>query len=412
MSPNDQGVELAAHEGGHNLTLHHAKSLDYGSEALGPLNATGALSEYGDKFSSMGYWNLSHYAVQHKLKLGWMPAGNVLTVQGPGSYSLHPYELGAASLQALKVQRGIANDNWLWVEYRRPVGNYDTALNSQVYSGALIHYLDSNTGTYTDLLDFTPQTSSFNDPALPAGKTWTDSYTNVAISVTGATSSALTVDVSYESVPHTTAGPGVSISPSNSSAQAGDSVDYTLSVMNNDSAGCSSRTFDVSSTQPSGWLTSFSQASLTLSPSQTASVTMTKSVPDGTAPGTYPVDAHAADGADSGSGSANCTVTAPPPPLTVSLSVPGSTYTVRSTVPITATVLAGGDLTSGARVTLTLTKAGGKQTSKILKADSSGQATWNYRIGRKDPKGTYSVTGKAVYRSRMAPSNTATFTVQ
>src|SRR5436190_9941253 len=37
MGTADNGVKLASHEGGHNLSLHHASSRDFGAEAIGPL---------------------------------------------------------------------------------------------------------------------------------------------------------------------------------------------------------------------------------------------------------------------------------------------------------------------------------------------------------------------------------------
>src|SRR5262249_10538783 len=115
MTSQSQGTKLAAHEGGHNLTLNHARSRDFGSAALEALGASGTLSEYGDNFSAMGYWNLGHYAAQHKTQLNWMNT-NVQTVQGNGTFSLQPYEISPGSLQALKIQRGTGNDDWLWLE--------------------------------------------------------------------------------------------------------------------------------------------------------------------------------------------------------------------------------------------------------------------------------------------------------
>jgi hypothetical protein len=40
----------------------------------------------------------------------------------------------------------------------------------RLWSGALIHYQDSTTGSYTELADFTTGTSSMSDPALPVGQ--------------------------------------------------------------------------------------------------------------------------------------------------------------------------------------------------------------------------------------------------
>ncbi len=277
MSTRDQGVKLSTHEGGHNLTLHHASSRDFGSEALGPLSAAGTRSEYGDVFSAMGSWNLGHYPAPHKLRLNWLDAGtNILTVENNGSFSVQPIETIPAGVQALKVRRGTGNDAWLWIEYRQPIGLYDSTLSTQPFSGALIHYEDSTTGTRTHLLDFTPETSSWRDPALLVGKAWTDPYSNVSISIESASATALGVAVYYGAIPCVPANPTVSISPSNPTAQAGSEVTYTVTVTNNDSAGCSSSTFQLISALPDAWSSSFASSSLVISPAQSMSTTMTK----------------------------------------------------------------------------------------------------------------------------------------
>ena len=132
MGTRDQGVKLSTHEGGHNITLHHSSSRDFGAEALGPLGAAGTLSEYGDVFSTMGSWNLGHYPSPHKVRLNWLTSGsNVLTVESNGSYTLQPLETSPAGLQALKVRRGTGNNAWLWVEYRQPLGLYDSTRSEE-----------------------------------------------------------------------------------------------------------------------------------------------------------------------------------------------------------------------------------------------------------------------------------------
>ena len=409
----DQGVELVAHEAGHNLNLSHANWRDFGTDALGPLGASGSIQEYGDVFSTMGQSNLGQYSAPHKAQLNWLdPGGNYQVVQTSGTWSLQPLEVSPPGLQALKIQRGTGNNAWLWVEYRQPFGNYDPAFySSQPFGGALIHYEDSLTGTYTHLLDFNPQTDTWDDPALLAGNTWVDPYTNLSITVQSATANALTVAVNYAGPVCTHANPTVSASPLNPSTTAGSSVGYNIVVTNNDSAGCSAGTFGLASSQPSGWPTSFSTTSLSLNPGQSGTVTMTKNAPAGVLAGVYAVDTSATDGTNTASGLANVTVTASPT-VTVGVSTPSSTYTVRQTVSMTAAVLYGTAPAAGASVKFTLTQPSGGTTSKAVTADSTGKAVWNYKIGPKGPLGTYSVTASATYSSQMATSNPASFTVK
>src|SRR5262249_7030939 len=158
-----------AHEAGHGLTLSHAQSRGFAPEALGALGAAGTVTEYGDNFDPMGYYNLGHYGTQHKLQLGWLNSANVASVQSSGTFTLAPLSLNMIGTQALKVQRGTGNNDWLWIEYHQPIGNYDSALSSQIFSGATIRYQDSQTGSgYSQILDFTPADGSWYSPALPA----------------------------------------------------------------------------------------------------------------------------------------------------------------------------------------------------------------------------------------------------
>ena len=412
LVPNDQGVELVAHEGGHGLTLEHARSRGFAPDALGPLGASGTLSEYGDNFDPMGYYNLGHYGPQHKQQLGWLNPSNVLTVQSGGTYSLAPYGLNTTSLQAIQVQRGTGNPDWLWVEYHQPIGNYEPTLSSQIFSGATIRYLDSQTGSgYTNLLDFTPQDGSWYDPALAAGLSWQDPYTNLSLRIGSATANGLTVGVTYGSTPCTPGSPTITMSPSNPSVNPGASVNYSVTVKNGDSSGCSSSIFNLSSTQPAGWPAAYSSSSVSLGPGQSTSVTLTESVPATALPGTYPVTSGANDSTMSASAAANATVMSPPPPppLSVSLTLSSSTYKAKSTVPITAQVVSGTNAAAGASVVFTLTGLNGNTTTKTVTASSTGTAVWNYKAMQ---RGTYSVNAKATLSSAAATSGTATFQVQ
>ena len=65
MANRGNGVKLTSHEFGHNLTMNHARTRDFGADALGPLGSAGTLVEYGDLFSTMGSWNFGFYPAQH-----------------------------------------------------------------------------------------------------------------------------------------------------------------------------------------------------------------------------------------------------------------------------------------------------------------------------------------------------------
>ena len=425
--PRSAGVQLASHELGHNFGLLHGGTITSAipTDVLGPLTSVGTENDQGDYWSTMGEAVLGLYPAPQKINtLGWMsnPA-NYQTVSSSGTYTLQPLETSPAGLQVLKIQRGTGNPGYnLWVEYRQPVGNYDSTLitdccmGASNFFGALIHYDDPTTNPgHSYLPNFAPGANLA--PALGAGQTWSDPYSNLSLSVTSATSTALTLNVNYGAVPCTEANPSVALSPANPSIYGGNTASYTMSVTDNDSTGCAASTYQLSSSQPAGWSTSFSSSSVTLNPGQSASPTMNKTAPSGTQPGTYGVDASATNNSYVGTGTANVTVVSSPS-VTVTASVPASSYSRRSTVPITATVMNGGTPQSGASVTFTMTRADGSVITQSGTTSSKGVATWNYKLNQKSPTGTYSVVAQAVLNStgaagtQAATSNPVTFAVQ
>ncbi|NMO20616.1 hypothetical protein HPC49_24925 [Pyxidicoccus fallax] len=290
---NDTGVELVTHEAGHNLSLHHASSRGFDAEVLGPPGTYGILTEYGDWFSTMGNWNLGHYAAPHKTRLGWLEPSAVATVDGTnGTFTLSPLSAPLGSgLQALKVRRGFHGEGWLWLEARRAVGDYDVTLPPEALDGALVHYEDTYTDTYTHLLDFTPETGSFWDAAFLPGTSWTDPYTNLRLSVDAATPAGVTVSVHYEPVPCVRAPPTVEFDTWFEYAVPGWQVESGLTVTNNDSVGCDVSTFGFQSALPQGWPTSNLPESITLAPGQRRFLYFSKQVPEATPYATYTVDA-------------------------------------------------------------------------------------------------------------------------
>src|SRR5262249_29900020 len=266
--------------------------------------------------------------------LGWLSATNYQSVSAGGTFTIQPYETSPGGLTALKIQRGTGNPGYyLWVEYRQPIGSFDPSMpysaepSGNVFTGALIHYEDSATGIQTDLLDFTNPDTYADFPALRAGQSWKDPYSDLSLSIVSATSIGLTVNVSYSgSVPCTLAAPSLGLSPADPSLYAGQSASYTVTVTNNDSSTCAASTIDLASSEPSGWSTALSSTSVSLGPGQSASVVMTKGAPAGTPPGTYAVDLNASKNSKNGVGTANATVITAPS-IAVTLSVSGANFT-------------------------------------------------------------------------------------
>lgn len=431
----DGAVALVAHEGGHQLGLVHSGTIDQRPTAvLEPPDTAGHITDQGDEFTVMGSHNLGIYQAQQKATvLGWMNSpSNYQTVTSNGTFTLQPIETSPAGLQALRIQRGSNSGYYLWAEYKQPLGQYDSTLanpplSNQPFTGAMVTYEDpyyegvGQVPGHTYLADFNLADTYWEAPDLNPGQTWTDPYTNVSLSVLGATSSGLTLAVNYGTAACLSAAPSVNVSPSNPSIYPGQSAAYTVSVTDNDSAACSSSTMNVGSATPSGWSTSLSASSIVLTPGQSASVTMNKVAPVGTPAGTYPVNLTASGNSFSSSGTANATVMTTPS-TTVTVSVSGNSFPVPGTVPITAAVTNGGVPASGATVTLTVTSPSGAKSIQSATTGSSGTATWNYKLNGKSVAGTYTVSAQATLSSggtrknasttQSVTSNPATFIVQ
>ncbi len=132
--PYQPMVGIAAHEGGHNLGLNHASSLDFAPLVLGPPGVDGVHQEYGDRFSVMGGGEggslLGHYSAPHKSKLGWLDPSSIPNVETDSSSVIKPLE-NATGPRSLRIRRGPGIDDWLWIEYRQPIG-YDSTLAASI----------------------------------------------------------------------------------------------------------------------------------------------------------------------------------------------------------------------------------------------------------------------------------------
>lgn len=146
--------------------------------------------------------------------------------------------------------------------------------------------------------------------ASPAGTVEGTYGASIAVSDTAAATHSASSTVNYVVQPSCTpAAPLVNISPASQSGAAGTTLSYAVTLTNRNSAGCGSNTFSFTRSVPSGWSGTFSQTSLTLSPGQSGTTTLSASSPVGALAGAYGLSV-VASSTYTGSASASYTVEA------------------------------------------------------------------------------------------------------
>jgi hypothetical protein len=312
-------LRVLGHEMGHNLGLWHSHALQCSGVTIGTSCSN---IEYGDTFDIMGATS-AHYNAFQKQRLGWLNAGvspPITTVQSSGTYTLDPYEVTGTNSKALKILKDATSKTWYYVEFRQPAG-FDSFISgySNVLNGVVIHTGSDSSGDSSYLLDMTPATSSWSDPALDVGLTFSDPASGVTISTQSVSGSSAVVNVSVGSTPCVPAAPTVSLAPSQSqTVTAGTSVSYTVSITNNDTVACSGSTYSVQMIEPTGWNGSLGSSSLSIGPGASVSTMLTVASDSAAPNGSYPVGATAAKTSNTtlaSTGSATYNIgTAPPPP--------------------------------------------------------------------------------------------------
>ena len=419
-----EGVRVSAHEGGHNFGLQHSSSRDFGTETLGSPGVQGSLSEYGDNYSVMGS-SSGHYTMTQKVQLGWadLDTGThqVQTVLSSGTFTIKPAEDTVGGLKALKVKRGTdtSNNNWLYVSYRQNGGDYDTTSSSAGHNNAaLIHYEDNITRSSgkTHLIDFTTS-NGWSDVALASGQSWSDTYSNLSITVGAATPTSLDVTINYGPIPCNEFAPTLSLAPASQSAFAGGSAATTATVTNNDNSGCSAGTFTLTPTVPAGWGYSVSPVSLVLSSGQTDSATFTVNPPVGTSPATYSVSLAAdhPNGTLSGSDSASVHVVTPLTDIAIT-SVNGlANAEVGSTVNVTVENVGNQDVASNIDITLVDTTDGptiGTQTiADGLAPGASTTLTFPWNTGGASSPADHTLTASHNFSDENGSNNSGSTVV-
>lgn len=287
-------LKLVTHEMGHNFGLYHSHSSTCGNTLT--LCASPTINEYGDPIDTMGNPSYGHFNAFQKERLGWLNYGSsppITQVQSNGTYTIGPYENQDETPKALKILQSTdpttGANTWYYVQYSQAVG-FDSFLSndSNVLGGVLIHTGTDNDGNSNNLLNLAPSLNNIYYSALDAGQTFIDPTAGITLQTVSTNANGASIGVTFGTPSCQHFNPTISISPGQSqTVAAGTAVAYTISLLNNDNAGCSASTFNLSGAVPPGWSASLANPSLTLAYGTTASTTIQVLSPSGAPTGTY-----------------------------------------------------------------------------------------------------------------------------
>ncbi|EJE8517153.1 cadherin-like domain-containing protein [Vibrio parahaemolyticus] len=304
-------ARVIAHEFGHNLGLSHAKALDCGDASV---SNNCSVIEYGDSYDVMGTPDMGYINTYYKERMGWLndaESPNILTATQDGLYEIAEYETQDITQNiALKIPRGVNPNSglkeWFYVEYRQAMG-YDQFLDDRSYmlfrgdvtDGVIVRLVEEG-AEESYILHMKPNSDysqvygrkDWKDTALPVGDSFTDPVSGLTINLANAANGFAGVNVSFggsvtPSVCEMSA-PSVSVkATSDTQVNAGDTVEYQLTVTNTANDVCGTIRFDVSAQLESGWQASSQSISLVSGESSVATIAVTSAL--SATSGDYPV---------------------------------------------------------------------------------------------------------------------------
>jgi hypothetical protein len=385
------GQRIISHELGHTFGLYHSHAYECGATTLGDNCAT---LEYADYLDTMGF-GPGHYNAFQKERLGWLP-DVIHTVTGSGVYELDLYETAPGpEPKVLKIQK--TPGQWYYIEYRQPIG-FDGFLlsNDNVRNGVVIHTGADSSGNSSYLLDMTPETTSWYDPALEVGQSFTDPDAGVTITPLEANSSSVRVFVSLSAQPCIQHPPSVTLAPSAGPAVlAGATVQYTVALTNNDSPECALSNFTLQVNTPdTDWTATFSAPILQLGPGADTATSLHVTSPAVAPAGAYLITVNVMRSAAPGSevtASATYTVAPTSAPGAVSVTTDKANYVAREWVMISARVLENGAPIRHVEVSFTVKKPDGRTVKQKRVTNKQGVAVYRFQLLHRDPLGFYHV---------------------
>ena len=395
-------LAVVGHELGHNLGLYHSRSMDCGASVLG--NSC-SYSEYGDPLDIMGNSYYAHFNAYQKERLGWLNYGispGITAAQTSGDYYLDNYQTPGTTPKALKIFRSTdpstGYKDYYYLEFRSGLG-FDSPLgsNSNVQNGMVFHLGTESSPRNIYILDMTPETSSWSDPALTIGSGYTDTLAGVTITPLSTGSTGAKVNISFGSKACVQTMPQATLTPSKGPwVPPGTPVLFDFTVSNKDGEGCAPATFSLNAGLPAGWSGAYDKASLAVAPGSSATARLQISSPFSSPDGFYDFTATASNSADPPSSASSVGTYVVASALDVSITVDRANYSTNQWVNAAATIKSGGSPVAGMQVTFTLTRPNGTTVIQSAITSSNGTATFKYRINKKDSRGAYQIRADAV----------------
>jgi hypothetical protein len=179
-------------------------------------------------------------------------------------------------------------------------------------------------------------------------------------------------------------------------AVPGGGVVYSITVKNNNSANCTSNSFNLQAILRGGWSVTSSTPVITVAPGAAVTASMQINSAATESSGTFAVSIGAANSVMLNYSAAVPRDIALCSTLGVTASSDKPSYTSNQTAVLAAYVTGNGSPLSGATLTFTIRKPSGQTVVVSAVSGANGYANYSYRLNRKqDPAGTYQVTANA-----------------
>ena len=256
--------DVFAHELGHSLGMGHAG------------NATG---EYNDTSDIMGFSGpgLRQINGPHQEQMGWRDPQQISEINADGIYDIAPLELDVASSSApqlLKIRKPDTSE-WYYLSFRQPIG-FDASLSNTYLSGLSIHRHAGNGSTSKTVWIET----------LVDGKNYSDMVNGLSITQLSYSENSVSIQIAFSNT-CTRNTPTVNLAPLSQTDLAGTTLQYDLSITNNDTASCPESSWSLATHIPAGWSDGLTTNVVAIAPGSSATVNWQVTSANTSADGSY-----------------------------------------------------------------------------------------------------------------------------